>query len=100
MKISDNQIQGAIHSFVRQVKNGTHKPAAGKPTPDPAVDRVNLSPAAEELQAVKKNVLSLPDIRIEKVESIKAAIEAGEYRVSAGEIAEKMLGRSIDDKLK
>jgi negative regulator of flagellin synthesis FlgM len=33
----------------------------------------------------------MPDIRVEKVEELKKQIAAGEYNVSARDVAEKML---------
>ncbi len=99
MKISDTQIRGAIQAFVRQVDNRTRPPQAEAAPTRAETDRVSLSAEAEEMQAIQKAVLALPDIRPDKVEPIRAAIESGEYRVSADQVAAQIIGRSIADKL-
>ena len=56
-----------------------------------AGDTVELSRNAERFAKVSKALQKLPDIRVEKVEELKKQIAAGEYRVKASDVAEKML---------
>lgn len=54
-------------------------------------DRVELSGKAKELDALKKIINELPDMRAKKVEEIKKAIETGNYTVDPNKVASKLL---------
>ncbi len=58
-------------------------------------DEVVLSPKAREIQAAKKSLNSLPDIREEKVAHLKNQIENGTYQIKGEKIAVKMLKESL-----
>jgi len=62
-------------------------------------DRVSLSDASKELQAAKDAVAATPDIRQQKVDAIKQAVENGSYELDPAKIAEKMLGSIIDEQV-
>lgn len=51
------------------------------------------------VQAVVQDVLSMPD-REDRVEELKAAIEAGEYNPTSMEIADAMVRRNIADRIR
>ncbi len=53
-------------------------------------DNVMLSGKAKEVDQIKKAVETLPEIRTDKVEAIKKAIEAGTYRVEPEKIVNKL----------
>lgn len=55
-------------------------------------DSVSFSTFAREMKLATKAVKDAPDVRIDKVNQIKAQIEAGKYNVTANQIAEKILG--------
>jgi len=57
-------------------------------------DKIEISEKARDYQFAINKAKELPDIREEKVASIKAAIEAGTYEVSAEKIADKILSKS------
>lgn len=63
-------------------------------------DKIVLSASQEDLAKVRELVKNLPDIRLDKVESLKKQIEAGAYKVDAAAVADKMLGRLMADRLK
>jgi anti-sigma28 factor (negative regulator of flagellin synthesis) len=42
-----------------------------------------------------KAVDALPEIRVEKVGRIQAAVDAGTYRVEGGRVAEKMVSDAV-----
>lgn len=100
MKISDTQVQGAVQLFLNQVNKPEKTLPSDAKTAPPASDKVNLSPQAAEMQKVKDIVKATPDVRPERVEQVKTALAAGEYQVSAEDVAEMIIGRSIADKLK
>lgn len=65
-----------------------------RPTADAAKrkgDTVEFSPNAERFAKASEALQKLPDIRVEKVEELRKQIAAGEYRVKASDVAEKML---------
>ncbi|RRD94367.1 flagellar biosynthesis anti-sigma factor FlgM [Clostridiales bacterium COT073_COT-073] len=55
-------------------------------------DSVVFSTFAREMQFANKAVKEAPEVRVEKVNMLKAQIEAGKYNISANQIAEKILG--------
>lgn len=55
-----------------------------------AEDTVRLSGAAQTLQSQEAKINSLPDVDMEKVEQIKRAIAAGEYRIDSQKLANNM----------
>lgn len=59
-------------------------------------DQFTLSGAAGDYQTVRKALAGIPDIRSDKVNAIKARIEANTYHVDAGDVAAKMLN-GIDE---
>ena len=56
-------------------------------------DEVTFSTFAMELASAKKEVDKVPDVRMDKVNDLKAQIEAGKYNIAASQIADKLLGR-------
>ena len=59
-------------------------------------DELNLSETAKYFQLAFKAAKDAPDIRTEKVETIKAQMDAGTYNVSAQEVASKMASGIFD----
>ena len=54
-------------------------------------DTVEISNAAKTFQVARAAVSTASDIRADKVERLKAAIEEGTYSVSARDIADKLV---------
>ncbi len=54
-------------------------------------DKVELSGRAREIDALKKAINELPDVRTDKVEEIKKAIETGNYRIDPGKILRRLI---------
>lgn len=101
MIISSHQIQTVLRLY------GAQKP---QPTGDQQTDktekkglqqgdRAELSSEAIDHQKLREAVLKTPEVREERVQEIKDALEKGEYHVSADQVAEKMLGRFLVDRL-
>lgn len=96
MMISDKQVQQVHRLYGSQSRAKVEKIEKGQ---EPgAVDRVNLSTRGQEIQLARQSIKATPDIRQDKVESLRSAIKTGTYRVSSGEVADKMLGRLIVDR--
>jgi len=64
--------------------------AAGETSVD-KLDKVNLSPAAREINQIRAAIDNLPEVREEKVQAVKDSIEKGTYKVEPEKIAGKML---------
>jgi len=63
-------------------------------------DDIALSFSQSDLAKVRELVKKLPDVRLDKVESIARKVEAGTYKVDPMQVADKMMGRLLADKLK
>lgn len=98
MKISFQQIQQAMQVYGNQgSKNDKGK--VGKTEKSSKLDELNLSNQVQGVQLATKALAWLPEIREEKVANLKQAIKSGNYNVNGEDIAEKMLGRALIDKL-
>jgi len=62
-----------------------------------AVEKVDLSAKAKEIQRVKKLLDEIPAVREEKVQALKSQIANGSYQVDPDKIAEKMVGEALID---
>ena len=60
-------------------------------------EKVDLSTKARDVQSIKNALAGIPDIREEKVQELRARIEAGTYNVSGEKIAGKIVGESLLD---
>lgn len=60
----------------------------------PAKDDVSFSEIAKDLAIAKKAIDNTPDVRMEKVDDLKAQIEAGQYNISASQVANRLLTQS------
>ena len=54
-------------------------------------DATDLSSDLQKVQQLKAQLAHLPDVRQEKVEALKKAVQSGTYEVDAGKIADAML---------
>lgn len=55
------------------------------------VDRIDISQKGKEAASLIASVNNLPEVREEKVQVIKEAVNAGTYKVDPIKVAEKML---------
>tara|TARA_R110001606_G_scaffold338689_1_gene486768 strand:- start:2699 stop:3013 length:315 start_codon:yes stop_codon:yes gene_type:complete len=87
--------QSAISKSERTQKddvanNATEKQGASKSGGILAEDTVKLSGTAQTLQSQQSKINSLPDVDMDKVEQIKNAIAAGEYKIDTQKLANNM----------
>ena len=61
-------------------------------------DQLKISDEAIDFQYALQKLKNVDDIRMEKVENIKAQIQAGTYEISGSKIAEKMIENIYFDK--
>jgi negative regulator of flagellin synthesis FlgM len=58
---------------------------------DIAQDTIHLSTEAQKLQQLEQRILDLPEIDMERVNSIKAAITEGTYELNLSSLADKLM---------
>lgn len=58
-------------------------------------DKVELSSRAMDLKEMQAKAMSAPDVRTEKVQSIKLKVENGTYEISTKEIAARMIDEAM-----
>ncbi|HEC96981.1 MAG TPA: flagellar biosynthesis anti-sigma factor FlgM [Nitrospirae bacterium] len=54
-------------------------------------DRVEVSGKAKEINEMKAEIQRLPEVRTDRVETIRQAIESGTYGIDPGKILSRML---------
>ncbi|MBI5741912.1 MAG: flagellar biosynthesis anti-sigma factor FlgM [Nitrospirae bacterium] len=74
---------------VTDKKGADKKPDVEKS--DGGKDKISLSGKAKEISELKAAIDELPDIRTDKVDTLKKAIDTGNYNIDARKIAEKIL---------
>jgi flagellar biosynthesis anti-sigma factor FlgM len=88
-------------TFLNETTEKQGTPPAGTPetveTERAQDDRVSLSNASREMQAAKDAVAASPDVRQDKVDALKEAVESDNYKIDPGQIAEKMIGSIINE---
>lgn len=67
-------------------------PATPAPQQNAGRDTVKLSSNAQALRDVEEKLNKLPEVNEQKVASIKAALESGQYQVDDLVVADKLLG--------
>jgi negative regulator of flagellin synthesis FlgM len=60
-------------------------------------DEVQFSVDGEKVQQLKANLDGLPDLRQDRVATLKQAIEEGSYNVSSHQIAQAMSSELLDE---
>ena len=97
MIISNQQVQNILKSYG---VTGSRKLRYSEPV-NPAMrqDRLELSPEAKHLTAIRQQVAATPDVRADLVNKLKTQIKNGTYQVDSSEVAQKMLARSLADQI-
>ncbi|EGO62276.1 flagellar biosynthesis anti-sigma factor FlgM [Acetonema longum] len=98
MIISGKQVQDVLKVYTEQTSGKTKSPGRSNPVSGKR-DEVVLSSKAHEFGSVLQALQALPEVRPERVKEISAKIADGKYQVSAEQIADKMIGRSIIDRI-
>lgn len=82
--LGENQVSGVERqSSASAVSHSSRATDAG--------DQAHLSPAA----SLASQAASLPDVRMEKVQSIQGAIAEGSYHVSSTDLAHSLIGHML-----
>ncbi|MBZ5653748.1 MAG: flagellar biosynthesis anti-sigma factor FlgM [Acidobacteriia bacterium] len=81
--------------------NGLNSPELAKPAPSqadkpaaPEQDKATLSLNASGVGALAQKALSVPEVRQDKVDALRQAIQRGEYTLDPGKIAQALIDES------
>lgn len=98
MRITDNvDVGGVNYQKPEKSKEKTAQDKGGEVLAKD--DQIDLSGAARDISRLQMEVSKLPDIRPDRVEEVKNAINAGTYDVKGDAVAGKLLKNAIIDKL-
>lgn len=98
MIISGKQIQNVLKVYGENSNVKKSKPE--KPGQGQCKDEVVLSSQAQEFAQILQDIKQMPEVREDKVKELSERIHSGNYHIDAKEVAEKMMGRVLADKLK
>lgn len=59
--------------------------------PEPAQDSVKLSGQVDNLREMETRLKDLPDVDRDRVDSLRARVDAGEYEINAERLARKLV---------
>lgn len=100
MMISGTQINQVLRVYKAQGMVRALSSGSQGGTGSITKDDVKLSVSAQDMDRVRDIVQKLPDIRYERVTPIADEVSAGTYTVDPNEIADKLLGRLLADKIR
>lgn len=99
MKINNNK-EINISSIYRKNNTETIKSKDKTAKPEAAADKIEISTESKGIAKYVDLIKGMPDIRNDKVEEIQNRISSGNYKVSSGELASKMLDAMKEEKEK
>lgn len=73
------------------VKGSRNEPIRQALTGKAANDRVDLSGRAAEVGKLVTQIKELPEVRADKVESVRATVASGEFDPAAGDVADAII---------
>lgn len=99
MIISGKQVQTILKAYGDQSKvaKNTKTERSG---PVQKRDEVILSSEAKEFGQILQALKKLPDVRDDKVNELTKKIESGTYNIDSKDIAEKLVARSLADRIR
>lgn len=88
MQLSDREIQNTLDLLKKKQMMG-----------EDDATTVLSAEEIEDIQQVVKKLDEMPPIRQERVEKVRRALESSSYNVTGDDVAKKLIGRIISDKL-
>ncbi|MDO8587054.1 MAG: flagellar biosynthesis anti-sigma factor FlgM [Armatimonadota bacterium] len=95
MHVSNAQIQKVLDLHLHRVYGLREVQDAG---PARGTDELILSRKATDVREIKRQVAGLPDMRAGVVKGFRSKVQAGDYKVSESEVAEKMLAAALQSR--
>lgn len=87
MQLSDREIQNTLDMLKKAEKMG------------PEEERTISAEELEDIRQLVSKFDDAPEIRQDRVEKIKKALESSSYTVTGDDVAKKLIGRIFSDKL-
>lgn len=81
------------YNQVAQIYQTQNKQPVVKNNKSGSLDKIEISQTCREYQIAKQSVSASDDVREDKVREIKERIESGNYEVSAGDLAARLIER-------
>jgi negative regulator of flagellin synthesis FlgM len=96
MKVYNNKLPEGRDGGISVPKTGKSEAAGTKDTTSSpgkigSVDKVEISGKGKEIAELMASINQLPEVRTDKVDAVRKAIEAGNYSIDPMKIAQKML---------
>jgi anti-sigma28 factor (negative regulator of flagellin synthesis) len=88
MQLSDREIQNTLDLLKKSEKMGEDRESEQFTQED-----------REGIQQVVDRIDTMPEIRKDRVEKVKKALESSSYNVTGDDVAKKLIGRIFSDKL-
>lgn len=100
MKIENDKKTALLDNLVRssQLKSSKDKGIEGQASTN-TTDKVELSGRKEEIQRIKDMVKATPVVREDKVDQVRAAIQAETYNIKGELVARSMLKSQFLDEI-
>lgn len=98
MIISSSQIQSLIAQYSKPNQKIANKNEV-KNVQQKNLDKLNVSNDAQAYLIARQAINNVPDVREQKVAELENRVKSGTYEIKDEDIAEKMLGRTLVDKL-
>ena len=95
MHVSNAEIQKVLDLHLHRVYGLREAP---KTSPAQGADELILSRKASDVQEIKRQVAGLPDTRAGVVKGFRSKVQAGDYKISESEVAEKMLAAALQSR--
>lgn len=99
MIISNSQVQTMLAQYLKQDSNISSTKKGESGNIGRGDGRNSVSHDVRAYSAAKEIIRDLPDIREERLANIQKQVTSGTYEITDEEVAEKMIGRSLVDKL-
>lgn len=94
MKINPNStVVNVVNKLNDQTTTQVSDPDGKKGKTESSV--VNFSSRAEQMAQIHAELKDVPDVRMEKVDKIKAEIAAGTYERNSEDVAQKLISDSL-----
>ena len=92
MSIDINPLNSAlVQQSNKQKSEGTGTPAGKEQNNQTQQDSVNLGNFENAMNKLQDAIAKVPDVDMDKVASIKAAIQSGQFEVNASKIADQII---------
>ena len=96
LRVKNKAIQDRIKIAGKSAKADTTSGSSGAKGAQGA-EHIALSSEAKDIQKIHEAIKNSPDIRVDKVERVKAEIAEGRFHVNSDKLAEKILKDVITD---